>query len=98
MEHAERDVIQKAAKAGYQTEGAMIFVPWYAGRLRPDHHAAGMSQVIGHKQMFDRTPDRSEGVYRGRGCHARRVRHPRMQHDGPIGRVRVLFDGDFWEP
>ena len=99
MEHAERDVILKAAKAGYKTDGAIMFVPWYAcADCARAIIGAGISQVIGHKQMFDRTPERWKASIADGDAMLDEAGILCMQHDGPIGRVRVLFDGQFWEP
>ncbi len=58
-EHAERNAIYDAARRGIRTEGATMFCPWFAcadcGRAIIQ---AGISTVIGHKKMFDETPDR----------------------------------------
>lgn len=99
MEHAERDVILKAAQAGYKTEGAILFVPWYAcADCARAIIGAGIREVVGHKQMFDRTPERWKASIADGDAMLEEAGILCTQHDGPIGRVRVLFDGEFWEP
>jgi dCMP deaminase len=54
--HAERDVIYKAAKIGLKTEGLTMIMPWLP--CIPCANAvisAGIEKLIVHKQMIDRT-------------------------------------------
>lgn len=59
MEHAERNAIYDAAWSGQRTFGATMICPWFAcadcGRAIIN---SGIRKVIGHKAMFDNTPDR----------------------------------------
>ena len=99
IEHAERDVIFKAARKGYRTEGATLVVPWFAcADCARAIVCAGIAHVIGHKQILDKTPDRwrksvDEGwqilTEGGVTCEL---------YDGWIRDVEVLFDGSPWEP
>lgn len=99
MEHAERDVIHKAAEAGLKTRGATLYVPWYACHdCARAIIGAGIGQIIGHKQMFDKTPERWKASIEDGMAMLEEAGILRMQFDGPIGRVRVLFDGEYWEP
>jgi dCMP deaminase len=103
MEHAERDVILQAARRGIKTEGATLYVPWYAcADCARAIIEAGIKRVVGHKQMFDKTPERwkasiadgdvmldEAGVMRD-VLHCERVAQP--------GEFQVLFDGEYWTP
>lgn len=103
MEHAERDTILKAACKGIKTEGATLYVPWYAcADCARAIIEAGIIRVVGHKQMFDKTPDRwkasiadgdimldEAGVMRD-VLDVAQVAQP--------GDFQVLFDGEYWTP
>jgi dCMP deaminase len=103
MEHAERDTILKAALKGIKTEGATMYVPWYAcADCARAIIEAGIVRVVGHKQMFDKTPERwkasiadgdimldEAGVMRD-VLNVANVAVP--------GEFQVLFDGEYWTP
>ena len=58
-EHAERDVIYRAAKIGYPTWGLILFCPWAAcPECARAIILAGIGTVYVHKQALDRTPER----------------------------------------
>lgn len=99
MEHAERWAIYTAARQGVPTERATLYVPWYACKdCARGIIVAGIKRVVGHKQMFDKTPERwRESIAIGDEMldEAGVIRDI---YDGPIGGVRVLFNGEHWEP
>lgn len=99
MEHAERDVILRAAQAGVRTDGATLYVPWYAcSDCARAIIGAGISRVVGHKQMFDKTPERWRASIADGDAMLDEAGVICEQYDGPIGGVRVLFDGEWWTP
>ena len=99
MEHAERDVILKAALAGGMTKGATLYVPWYAcADCARAIIGAGISRVVGHKQMFDKTPERWRASIADGYAMLDEAGVIREQYDGSVGGVRVLFDGEWWTP
>jgi len=56
LNHAERDVIYKAAKKGVKTEGLTMVMPWLP--CIPCANAiisSGIKQLIVHKQMIEKT-------------------------------------------
>ena len=59
VEHAERNVIYKAAQKGVSTHGLFMFVPFFSC---PDCARAiiqaGISKVVGHRQFFNLANDR----------------------------------------
>ena len=59
IEHAERNVIYKAAQKGIATHGLFMFVPFFSC---PDCARAiiqaGISKVVGHRQFFNLANDR----------------------------------------
>lgn len=99
MEHAERDVILKAASAGGMTKGATLYVPWYAcADCARAIIGAGISRVVGHKQMFDKTPERWRASIADGDAMLDEAGVIREQYDGPLFAVRVRFDGQWWHP
>jgi deoxycytidylate deaminase len=99
MEHAERDVILEAARRGVITDGATLYVPWYAcADCARAIIGAGISRVVGHKQMFLKTPERWRASISDGDAMLDEAGVIREQYDGPIGGVQVLFDGEWWTP
>ena len=59
VEHAERNVLYKAAMMGMPTIGLTMYCPWYAcSDCARAIIQCGIKRVIGHKEYVDRTPDR----------------------------------------
>ncbi len=97
--HAEQDAIAAAAKAGQSTNGAVLVCPWApcvdCARLIIQ---SGFSELVAHKQIHDRTPDRWDdsikraiGMLRDSGVAYRR-------EDVEIGAVDSVFNGEVWQP
>jgi dCMP deaminase len=58
IEHAERNVLHEALRRGVRTTGMTMFVPWFAcADCARAIIGAGITKVVGHKRMFDQTPD-----------------------------------------
>ena len=59
VEHAERNLIYKAARKGIPTEGMMMCCPWYCCTdCARAIIQAGIIKVIGHQEAYDKTPRR----------------------------------------
>ena len=59
IEHAERNVIYAAAKAGISTDGATLYCPWFAcADCARAIIQAGIQRVVGHIVPRLQTPDR----------------------------------------
>ena len=59
VEHAERNVLYKAAKMGMATANLTMYCPWYScSDCARAIIQCGIKRIIGHKEYFDRTPDR----------------------------------------
>ncbi len=57
-EHAERAAIYRAARFGVSIEGAILVCPWFAcADCARAIVLAGISHVIGHKQIAERSHD-----------------------------------------
>ena len=55
MEHAERNAIYWAARNGSSTYGAIMYCPWFScADCARSIIQAGISKVIGHKQVFEK--------------------------------------------
>lgn len=100
IEHAERNVIFNAIKNGYPIKNAILYCPWYAcSDCARAIIGCGIKTVIGHKQAFDKTPDRwKESIQKahqmfeeaGVSCYV---------YNGDLGcDFEVLFDGKPWRP
>ena len=99
IEHAERNVIYAAAHEGISTLGATLYVPWFAcdscGRAII---TSGISRVIGHKAMFDKTPERWKKSIEDAFQMFEEAGVEMLLYDGKIGDVEARFDGADWEP
>lgn len=100
VEHAERKPIYECAKRGIATNGLTLYCCWYAcADCARAIIESGIKRVVGHKQVFDKTPDRwKETIKRafemfeeaGIVCEV---------YDGTIGDgIAVRFDGQIWNP
>tara|TARA_Y100000034_G_scaffold135159_1_gene205941 strand:- start:1377 stop:1898 length:522 start_codon:yes stop_codon:yes gene_type:complete len=59
VEHAERNVIYKAANRGVITEGLTMYCPWICcADCARAIIQSGIKKVIGHQDLVDRTPER----------------------------------------
>lgn len=101
-EHAERNTIFAAAKNGIKTDNGVLYAPWNScnecGRAIIQ---AGIKRIVGHKQAFDRTPERwRDSIARayemfeeaGVVCEA---------YDGKIcsnNSIAVRMNGEIWHP
>jgi dCMP deaminase len=98
-EHAERDVIFKAAREQLRTRGNTMVANWVAC---PDCARAiviaGISTVICHKQCMDRTPPRWEEMVNLGLDMLKRGGVQVIQWDGKVGRVSNLNNGEMWSP
>ena len=100
--HAERDVIYAAARRGVKTDGLVMYCPWYACTdCARAIIQAGIVEVIGHRTILDKTPDRWKetidialGMLDDAG-----VKHSFVGgEEGELGAVGVLFNGEIWYP
>lgn len=99
VEHAERNVIYRAAKFGIQTQGLTMYVPWYAcAECARAIIQAGITEVVGHKAVFDKDSERwKDSIALAHGM----LDEAGVQHrvvEGGIGGISLLFDGVLWRP
>ena len=67
MEHAERGVIYEAASVQFPLRDATMYYPWYScDACARAIVRVGIARVVGHKAMFDATPERwRDSIIRG---------------------------------
>ena len=96
-EHAERNVIYKAAMLGYLTNGSTMVCPWAAcsdcGRAIIQ---SGIKRLVTHKQAHDRSPpfwakeiDVAFTMLKEAGIEI-------VMFDGNVGGVEILHCGERW--
>lgn len=98
-EHAERSAILKAAKYGIRTEGATLYCPWFScAECSRAIICAGITRVVGHKEMFDGTPERwAESIANGWTM----MQEAGIQLDLITAKLDVepiRFHGELWYP
>ena len=103
MEHAEQDVILRAAYHGIKTQGALLFCPWFAcADCARAIIGAGIATVIGHKQMMEKTPERWQSAIDAADVMLDEAGVKRYYYDGPIfdesENFSILFNGETWNP
>lgn len=99
MEHAERDVIFKAAKNGVRLKDSWMIAPWAScAECARAIAASGISTLVTHKSMMEQYNERwitsiSNGIdiMREKGINL-------IMYVGKIGSTKGLFDGKEWEP
>jgi dCMP deaminase len=101
MEHAERDVIYKAALRGVPTYEATLYVPWFS--CVPCARAiisAGITRIIGHLQMCERTPERWKANIMKADAMLDEAGVVRQYLDAKLFEddFQVLFNGELWTP
>ena len=103
IEHAERNVLQQAGKKGICTEGATMYVPWFAccscARAIIGH---GVKRVVGHRQMMDRTPERWMAEIEAADQLLDQAGVIREYYDGKVSEddspLLPRFNGAIWTP
>ena len=101
MEHAERDVIYKAALRGISTYEATLYVPWFACvSCARAIIGAGITRVVGHLQMMMGTPDRWQADILKADAMLDEAGVVRQYLDAKLFEddFQVLFNGSFWTP
>lgn len=107
VEHAERNVIFKAARYGIQTTGLIMYVPWFAcADCARAIIQSGIEEVVGHKDINDKmvidhpkwkeTVDIAYEMLTEAGIKFRHIEGKIFKHDGSFPGVR--FNGKIWIP
>ncbi len=100
VEHAERNSIYDAARKGYSTEGGTMICSWAAC---PDCARGiiecGITQLISHKQTYDRSPEHWKGKIDLAFSMLREANVGLVLWDGIVGTVhQVRHSGELWNP
>ncbi len=101
MEHAERDVIYKAALRGIPTYEATLYVPWFACvSCARAIIGAGITRVIGHLPMMMGTPNRWKADILKADAMLDEAGVVRQYLDAKLfdDDFQVLFNGELWTP
>jgi dCMP deaminase len=99
IEHAERDVIYKAAKDRFPTKGSTLICPWAACTdCARAICLSGIKKVISHEDALTQTPDRwqedlhiAKEMFKCSGVEY-------IFFKEKIGDCLNLFNGKLWEP
>lgn len=97
--HAEPAAIFDAARKGDDTFKATMYMPWVpCTECAKAIIDSGISNLVGHKQMIMKTPERWRGSTEYALELLRMCRVGLYMYDGKIGGVQSLFNGEVWEP
>ena len=100
IEHAERNVVYKAAREGWCLEGLTMYVPWFAcADCARAIIQSGIVRVVGHQLMLDKTPphwkESIEAAFKmleEAGVKMELIQTPLP--DAPM----IRFNGELWQP
>lgn len=99
VEHAERGAVYDAAASGNCTQGATMFVPWFAcADCARAIIGAGITHVVGHKVMMDKTPPHWRESIKTAFDMMKEADIYYELIDGKIGGPELLFNGEIWIP
>ncbi|NDD52628.1 CMP deaminase [bacterium] len=97
IEHAERNVIYEAAKAGVSTDGATLYCPWFAcADCARAIIQAGIKRVVGHVVPWLETPDRWKDSVKAADEMLDEAKIIRSYLDDELG-VSFRFNGELLE-
>ena len=100
VEHAERNVLYKAIKLGVPTLNLTMYCPWYScSDCARAIIQCGIRRVIGHKEYFDRTPERWKQSCAIGLQMMQEAGIDCMVWSGEVGgRTKILIDGEEFNP
>lgn len=100
FEHAERNSIYQAARAGASTMGSTMFCPWAAccdcarGIIN-----AGVHTLVMHRERMQMTPERWREDVNEALSMMEEAGVQLLYHEGPIyNSKRILVNGELWDP
>lgn len=98
-EHAERNVIYKAARKGIRTKGLVMVCTWVpCVDCARAIIQAGIKTFITHKQACDKLPDHWEESIEQALDMLREAGVNVVMYDGKVGAEPVLCVGNRWSP
>ena len=95
--HAERDVIYKAARKGIKTKGLTMIMPWLP--CIPCANAiisSGIKQLVVHKQMIERTSDKWKTELKNAIQIMEEAGIPIIAYDGVVG-AKAYMHNQEWD-
>lgn len=99
IEHAERNVIYKAARRGIKTEGLIMVCPWSAcSDCARAIIQAGVEKLVNHKQAIDHTPDYWAEDIKIASMMLCEAKIDIVNYDGKIDAEEILLGGQLWKP
>jgi len=99
IEHAERDVIYKAARLGFPTNEAIMVCPWAACTdCARAICLSGVKRVISHADALDQTPSRWQEDLQMAKEIFKSANVEYVFWRGSVGACRNLFNGAYWNP
>lgn len=99
IEHAERQSLFAAARAGVSTWGSTLYCPWFAcSDCARAIVLCGVTRVVGHQQRMDMTPDRWKASVEA-GLNLMRAAGVVLEFfDGDVGGIKIIVNGEPWQP
>ena len=97
LNHAERDVVYKAAKKGISTKGLTMAMPWLP--CIPCANAvisAGIKKLVIHKQMNERTSEKWREELKNAVKILGEAKVKIVAYDGFVG-TRAYMHGEIWD-
>lgn len=99
MIHAEPASIHKAARYGKATDGSIMYMYWVpCNECAKSIVDSGITTLIGHKQMIERTPEDWEPSLDKALDTLKKGGVKVQMYDGKIGGVEHLMRGVTWNP
>lgn len=99
IEHAERNVLYGAARAGLQTVSLTMVCPWAAcSDCARAIIQCGLKRLVTHKQAHDKSPDFWRQEIEIAFVMLKEAGVEVVMYDGLIGVENVLHSGKLWNP
>lgn len=103
VQHAERDCILKAALNGFATHEATLYCPWFScAECAKAIICAGIKRVVGHRSIFEKTPERWMATIREADKMLDEAGVKRVYLEGSLFHgdpdYAILFNGERWIP
>ena len=97
IEHAERNVIYRAAREGIETRGLTMYSPWCpCTDCARAIIQAGIKKVVSHKKIMDATPERWRDSINSALAMLSEAGVEYELYDGEIGGASIMFnDAEF---
>lgn len=97
LNHAERDVIYKAAKNGIKTKGLTMIMPWLPClQCANAIISSGIKALIVHKQMIDKTRDYWKKEFTQASKLLNEAKVKVIAYDGIVG-VKAYMHKEYWD-